>query len=520
MKKFYITTPIYYSSGNPHIGHAYSTIMADVLSRYKILIGYETFFLTGMDEHGQKIEDKAKEGHLLPQDFVDKNSQIFQDLWKLLDIQESFFIRTTNKKHIKFVQEIFSILYQKGYLYKSTWNTMYCVSCEENIRESDIIHKDNKQKCTHGHDLVSKSEESYFLKVTNFKDWLIKYYEENKDFIFPTQRVKELVSNFLNDEFEDLSVTRTNVKWGIEFLEDKNHTIYVWIDALLNYLSALEINCKLDDYWQISTEKIHVLSKEITRFHCIYWPIILKMLGLPLPTKILSHGWIINKNPQTNETSKMSKSLNNVIDPIDIIKEYDSDTLRYFLMKQINVASDSIFDPLMLLATYNSDLANNFGNIISRTIGMLKKYNNGIVPSFKQPTIEINKFFLSDISNLFDYVIKKINELNVNKIIDGIDGIANAINGFIEKSKPWEYFKKNETTQLNEFLSLLYNAVKVYVVCLSPILTKKTTMAIKQLNFKSETLLFKKLFNYELNNGIKVSDSKQIFPRKSDTLEV
>ena len=519
MKNFYITTPIYYSTGKPHIGHAYSTIMTDVLFRYKKLIGYNAFFLTGMDEHGQKVVEKAKENGLLPQEFVDHNAEIFKNLWTLLDIKESFFIRTTNQKHIKFVQEIFSILYKKDYLYKSTWNTMYCVSCEENIRDSDIVIKNDKETCIHGHDLISKSEESYFLRVTMFKDWLINYYESNKDFIFPSKRVKELVSNFLNEEFEDLSVTRTNVKWGIQFLEDKEHTIYVWIDALLNYLSSLEINHQLDDYWQLSTEKIHVLSKEITRFHCIYWPIILKMLDLPLPTKILSHGWIITRKVETNETIKMSKSLNNVIDPIDIINDYDSDTLRYFLMKQISVTNDTVFDPLILLSTYNSDLANNFGNIISRTIGMITKYNNGIVPDFNKPTIKINELFLSDIENLFNYVIKKINELNVNKIVDGIEGIANSINSFIEKSKPWEYFKNNQTVELNEFLSLLYNSVKVYVVSLTPILTKKTILAINQLNFKTKSLELKKLFDYNLKKQIKVKLSEPILPRKSDNLK-
>lgn len=515
MKKFYISTPIYYSSGVPHIGHAYSTIMADVLARYKKFIGYDIFFVTGMDEHGQKIEDKAKENNLSPQVFVDEIAKKFIKLWDLIDINESYFIRTSNPEHEKYIQNAMTTLYKKDFLYKGTWETLYCVSCEENIRESDIVIRNEKKTCCHGHPLTKKSEETYFLRVTAFKEWIIQYYKDNSNFIFPSSRVKELVNNFLNEEFDDLSVTRTGVSWGVTFLEDPKHTVYVWIDALLNYVSSLEINHQMESFWNEDSQKVHILSKEITRFHCIYWPILLKMLDLPMPTKILSHGWIITKDKKTDEIIKMSKSLNNVIDPLLIIEQYNSDVLRYFLMKGINVSFDTVFDEEVLFATYNSDLANNFGNIISRTIGMVKKYHNGIIPNYVAPTLKINIDFEVDIKNLFNYLIKKIDELNVNKIVDGLIAIANHINAFIENSKPWEYFKNDNQIAITEFLSIIYNAVKVYVISSQPILVKKAQAAIEQLNFKSESLVFENLFKYELNDQIKVNDSDPIFLRKS-----
>ncbi|MGL4768918.1 MAG: methionine--tRNA ligase [Mycoplasmoidaceae bacterium] len=514
MNKFYITTPIYYSSGKPHIGHAYSTVMADVLSRYKKILDYDVFFLTGMDEHGQKIENKAAELNIDPREFVDDNHFLFKKLWKKLDIDFNYFIRTSNLGHQKYVQKIFDILFAKDYLYKDNWTTWYCVSCEENIRKSDIVEENNIKKCSFGHELIKKQEESYFLKVTIFKDWLINFYQKNEDFIFPKNRVNELINNFLNYEFEDLSVTRTNVNWGIKLLNDQKHTIYVWIDALLNYLSSLSINHVNDKFWNRECEKVHLLSKEITRFHCIYWPILLKMLDFELPNKIISHGWIITNNNDNNQLLKMSKSLNNVIDPHSIINEYDSDSLRYFLMKQINVISDSTFDMQVFKNVYNADLANNFGNIISRTIGLLKKYNDGYIPKYQKFETPIHIEFENKCKNWIQKFKLKINSLNVNEITFSLDKLANYINSFIEECKPWIYFKENKQKELNEFLVVLYNAVLTYAYCFQPILVNKGKKALEFLKCSSSQSHIDNLFNYELNSNDKLNYSEILFMRK------
>ncbi|MDE7221783.1 MAG: methionine--tRNA ligase, partial [Ureaplasma sp.] len=380
-KKAFISTPIYYASGNPHIGHAYTTLLADVLSRYKKMLGYDVFFVTGTDEFGQKIQTLAKANNLTEQEFVNKNCEKFIDLFNKLGIEYNGFSRTTNSSHIKTVQKIFSQMINNDDIYLDNWNGFYCVNCEENYTKSQVIEKDGQMFCNVGHKIIEKNEESYFFKMSKYNEWINSFLNENPNLIYPNHRVNELKNNFLKD-LTDLSVSRTTTTWGIPILENPNHKIYVWVDALFNYLTILGYLQKNDlnyqNFWaNKECEKIHIMSKEITRFHCIYWPIFLNSLSLNLPTKIYAHGWIVTKE------GKMSKSLGNVIDPFELISNYSRDAVRYFFIKEINPIRDGIFSNDIFIETINTDLANNIGNLVNRTIGMLKKYTNGIIPKYE-----------------------------------------------------------------------------------------------------------------------------------------
>ncbi len=509
MKNFFISTPIYYSSGKPHIGHAYTTMMADCLARYKRLIGYNVFFVTGMDEHGQKIQDTATKNNIDVHKMIDDNANVFKELWKKLDIAYDFFVRTSDKRHKEFVQEKFSELYKRGYIYLDTWKSKYCVSCEENVKASEIVIKDGKECCIVGHELKEKNEESFFLKVSEFKDWIKKFFDEHPDFIVPKTRVNELVNSFLNDDFTDLSISRTTFDWGIKIKENPKHVIYVWLDALFNYISSLKIEGKLEEFWNDKTEKVHLLSKEITRFHCIYWPIFLKMLDLPLPDKIISHGWIVTPE------GKMSKSLGNVIDPYKLIEEYGRDTVRYYFMKEISVDRDSTFEESLLVNCYNTDLANNYGNIISRVIGMTKKYFDNKLPKYVKTQNKLSNQFLLDIKEFIGGVEKSINSLNVNEILNHVCILENKLNVYIENLKPWELFKENKAQELAEFINLVYTATKLMVWYLSPILVDVTKEASDLLKFDVDKFDWKTCLDKMTGDeGIELSETKILFSRK------
>ena len=408
-KRIYITTPIYYSSGKPHIGHAFTTILADVLARYKKKIGHDVFFMTGMDEHGQKIEEKAKELKQTPKELVDSCAKVFKDLWNLLGIDYSYFIRTTDQYHIKAVQNIFTTLYNKGFIYLGMWEGLYCVSCEENYTKNQAVKKEDDKNfyCAVGHKLSLREEESYFLKIKQFKKYISSFLHD-ENLVYPASRVNELFNSFLNNEdFDDLSISRSNFTWGIPIKENPKHVIYVWLDALSNYITGLGYTQKNDEkfkkYWESQDcEIIHLMAKEITRFHCIYWPIMLEMLGLRKPTHYISHGWIIT------DKGKMSKSLGNVLDPIYFVNKYGRDAFRYYLAKEISIRDDSIFSEELFIGVFNKDLANTIGNLVNRTIGMVKKYVDGVMPKFSEPKSKENKSFLNKILDFDKNIVQVI----------------------------------------------------------------------------------------------------------------
>ena len=511
-KKFFISTPIYYSSGNPHIGHAYTTIIADVLARYKRLFGYDVFFLTGMDEHGQKIQQKAFEENISPKALVDRNSIIFLNLWKRLHISFSKFIRTTQMDHEESVQKVFSYLYKQGKIYLGQWTGYYCVSCEENYNPAEIIKsQDNIMLCRMGHKLETKSEESYFYKMSDQAPFLKTYYQNHPNSIIPNERANETINNFLNN-LEDLSISRTTFDWGIPIAENPKHVIYVWLDALMNYLTATGYLSNNDElfqkYWcDNETEIVHLLSKEIARFHCIYWPIFLNDLQIRFPSTILSHGWIITKE------GKMSKSLGNVIDPNVLIDTYGVDALRYYLMADLSLFRDAIFSEDNLIETYNTQLANSYGNMISRTLGMLKKYRNNIVPKYVGCVLKNDEKLENLINKNIELVQENINKYSIDKALNCIQEILVEANKYVEDNKPWELAKNQQEQELDSLLVHLVKVIQVTTTLLSPILIEGSKKAVEQLNFDESFLTLASLASYDILNYHKVNDSKPIFAR-------
>lgn len=490
MSKLFITTPIYYASGKPHIGHAYTTILADVIARYKKSLGYDVFFLTGMDEHGQKIFDSAKNKGVELKTFLDDIAGQFKKLWKDLDIDYSKFIRTTDNKHKNVVQETFSKLLSKKYIYKGVWKGLYCVNCEENYTRDQAIEKDGKLYCKVGHELTTKNESSYFLKVSEFSKW-IKTQLNKKDFVLPKARVNELLGSFIDKGLEDLSVTRTSLDWGIQTNEDNKHVVYVWIDALLSYLSGLGYLSDNDKdfkkYWaDKNSQVIHLMSKEIIRFHCIYWPILLKMLNLRLPSQIISHGWVVTKE------GKMSKSLGNVIDPYDYIKAYGSDAFRYAIIRQVSLEKDGIFSHDLFVEVFNSELANNYGNMATRISGMIKKYFNNVVPTLDQKALRtIDKKVLSSHKKFTTKIEKTIESLDINKLLDGIQEQYNVLNKYIEDAKPWELAKNPKQRKiLGNCLNIIFNNTWNLATLLKPILVKTSSVLEKAWNIKLDSKIF------------------------------
>lgn len=510
-KKFFISTPIYYASGNPHIGHAYTTILADVINRYKKLIGYETFFITGMDEHGQKIETLAKNSNVSNQEFVDINAKKFQSLFNLLGIEYNCFIRTTNPNHIAMVQKIFSQMMKNDDIYLDQWKGYYCVSCEENYTIGQIHEKDGKLYCNVGHEIVEKNESSYFFRMSKYADWLQKFLKSHPNFVVPNHRINELQNNFLNN-LTDLSISRTSITWGIPILENHQHVIYVWLDALFNYLSGLGYLSNDDSNYQKfwldnETEKLHLMSKEITRFHCIYWPIFLKSLNLNLPTQILAHGWIITKE------GKMSKSLGNVIDPIALVNTYSRDAFRYFLIKEIPIYRDGIFSYENFVETINSDLANNVGNLVNRTIGMLKKYTNGTIPEYKGCINSQDVIIEEKIHALIQNLPTFINNYQLDELIIQCIELIKIANKYIEDVKPWELYKDNKISELESLLTHLGLVIQTTILVLSPILIDGTKSMAEQMNIDFSTISLENCLDFSSLNGLIVNSASPIYTR-------
>ena len=510
-KKFFISTPIYYASGKPHIGHAYTTLVADVINRYKKMLGYDTFFVTGSDEHGQKIETLATANNMTPQEFVDMNSNGFKNLFELMGIQYDKFIRTTDKNHVELVQKVFRHMLKNGDIYLDQWQGYYCVSCEENYTINQIQKKGDDLVCAVGHKITTKNEESYFFEMSKYADWLKTFLNDHPNFIIPSHRITELENNFLNN-LMDLSISRTSIKWGIPIIENDKHVVYVWLDALFNYLSALgylsDDDSKYQEFWNNNnSERLHLMSKEITRFHCIYWPIFLKSLNLNLPTQVLSHGWIVTKE------GKMSKSLGNVIDPIEIMKNFGRDQLRYFLMKEISFNRDGIFSYDIFYEVINSDLANNIGNLVNRTIGMLKKYTDGVIPAYQNIVNKLDQHIESNIQELLNNLPTLINNYQINELLEQTVILVKNTNKYIEDLKPWELKKNNQVNELNSLLTHLCLVIQVVIYIMNPVLIDGTVKMANQMNIDMSKLSIEKCLDFNSLNQVKVNDAEPIFVR-------
>ena len=508
MKTFYITTPIYYPSGNLHIGHVYTTTLARTIANYKKMMGYEVKVLTGSDEHGQKIQEKAKSLGITEQKYVDQMSSKFTDLWKELDIDIDYFSRTTSKNHEEAVAKQFSSLLKDGVIYKGEYKGLYSVQDEEFLTSTQAVEKDGKfYHPVSNHLLEEVSEETYFFKMSKFEGWLKKYFKDNKDFVIPEKIVNELSKNFLDKGLEDLSVTRSSFTWGVKIKEDPKHVMYVWLDALNNYITALGYNSSNDEdfkkYWVNGDEIVHLVGKEITRFHCIYWPIILKASNLRQPTTILSHGWIITPE------GKMSKSKGNVVDPIELLKKYDAEVIKYFFSTQMNIAQDGVFEEDRLIKVYNANLANNYGNLLSRTIAMYHQNFTKPVEFKKAKLTKEDKDIFALIESTLESFKKDFDSFKLHKAFEHVTELSKALNGYIDITKPW--LLKEDLERLEVVLNTLFNGIYAVTTFLSIVMPKKTTNAMKQLNIDS--LSFEKINDYNKFNDVAIGKSNIIFER-------
>lgn len=504
MKKFYLTTPIYYPSDNLHIGHTYTTVAADSLKRFKKLQGYDAFFVTGTDEHGQKIQEKAKENNKSPKDYVDGIVADIKKLWKMLEIDYDEFIRTTDEHHVKAVQDIFTKLYEKGEIYKSKYAGHYCTPCESFWAESQLIDG-NCPDC--GRPTHLAEEEAYFFKLSKYRDKLLKLYEDNPNFIQPESRKNEMINNFLKDGLEDLCVSRSSFDWGIKVPFDPDHVIYVWIDALSCYITALGYGSEDDEkykkYWPAN---VHLVGKEIVRFHTIIWPAILMALDIELPNQVFGHGWILF------DDDKMSKSKGNIIYPEPIIDLYGIDAFKYFLLREFSFGNDGSFTREKFLQRLNSDLANDLGNLVSRTITMIEKYNDGIIPQVG--TEEQIDTSLKDIgTSVAEKVENYIDKLNFSQALEEIWKLVRRTNKYVDETMPWVLAKEENKDRLNTVLYNLSESLRITSILIKPFMGKTSQEIRNQLGLKDEALWEDAKSWGLLQWGGKVEKGEIIFPR-------
>ena len=509
--KFYITTPIYYPSGNWHIGHCYTTVVCDALARFNRMLKKDVFFLTGTDEHGQKIEKKASEKGLTPMEFITPLVDGLKEIWKELDISYDKFIRTTDDYHVKAVQSIFKTLYDKGEIYKSTYEGWYCTPCESFWTESQLVDG----KCPDcGREVQKGSEESYFFRLSKYADKILKLYEDNPEFLQPKSRVNEMVNNFIKPGLQDLCVSRTTIKWGIPVTFDEKHTVYVWVDALTNYITALGFGTEHDElykkYWPAN---VQMVGKEIVRFHTIIWPAILMALGVEMPKKVYGHGWLLIGGDKLSK-SKGEKIKTEITDPKELVDRYGCDALRYFLLREIPFGNDGVYTNESLLKRINGDLSNDLGNLVSRTTAMINQYFGGILPSATGYT-ELDNEVIAIANGALENVKKQIELLDVPTALLEIFKLIQRANKYIDETEPWKISKdESMRDRLKTVMYVLSECIRISAILLKPFITKAPDKILNLFGIDGalETTFDNAYFGV-LKEGVIVEKATPIFPR-------
>ncbi|HEX7065173.1 MAG TPA: methionine--tRNA ligase [Bacillales bacterium] len=507
-KTFYITTPIYYPSGKLHIGNVYTTVAADTMARYKRMRGYDVMYLTGTDEHGQKIQKKAEKAGVAPKEYVDEIVAGIQDLWKKLDISNDDFIRTTETRHKKVVEKIFQQLLDQGDIYLDEYEGWYCRDDEAFFTERQLVDG----KCPDcGRDVEKVKEESYFFKLSKYTDRLLKYYEDHPEFVQPVSRKNEMVNNFIKPGLGDLSVSRASVEWGISVPSDPKHVIYVWIDALSNYITALGYGTDDDGnfqkYWPAD---VQLVGKDIIRFHIIYWPIMLMALGLPLPKKIFGHGWILMKD------GKMSKSKGNVIYPLMLSDRYGLDALRYYLLREVPFGDDGVFTPEGFVERVNYDLANDLGNLLNRTVAMIDQYFDGEIPAFKGNVTPFDKSLSEFVDVTKEKVENELEDMEFSVALSSIWQLVRRTNKYIDETQPWVLAKnEDERDKLASVMAHLAESLRFLSIFIAPFLTETPKKIWQQLGIEEGQLTqWQDSMTFgEIPGGTKVRKEAPLFPR-------